>query len=94
VLAERPLDPVHAAEPAAGLQHARELVEQRGLDPASLTWLVLHETLEEEHADESMALARMLPDDPAAHAVVCAGATALQAAGYRYFDDLYEVLFR
>lgn len=70
------------------------LRRQRELDPASLTWLVLHETLEEEHADESMELARMVPDDPAAHAAVCAGATALQAAGYRYFDDLYEVLFR
>lgn len=67
------------------------LRRQRDVDPASLTWLVLHETLEEEHADESMDLAAMFT--PAQHAAVCDGADALAALGRRYFDDIYAVLF-
>ena len=70
------------------------LRRQRDLDPGSLTWLVLHETLEEDHADESRTLARMTPSDPDAHAAVCRGAEELAALGGRYFDDLYEVVFR
>ena len=67
------------------------LRRQRDLDPASLTWLVLHETLEEEHADESMDLAAMFT--PAQYAAVCDGADSLAALGRRYFDDIYAVLF-
>jgi DMATS type aromatic prenyltransferase len=67
---------------------------QRDVDPASLTWLALHETLEDEHANESLALAAMLPRDPAAQAAVCRGAEELATLGFRYFDELYEVLFR
>lgn len=70
------------------------LRRQNQLDTESLTWLVMHETLEEDHANESMELASMIPDDPASHAAVCEGAKALATLGFRYFDDLYEVLFR
>jgi DMATS type aromatic prenyltransferase len=69
------------------------LRRQDQIDPASLTWLVLHETLEEDHADESMQLAAMVGADPATHAAVCDGAKQLAALGFSYFDDLYEVLF-
>lgn len=70
------------------------LRRQRDIDPASLTWLVLHETLEESHVDESLELAEMMPRDPASQAAVCRGANELALLGLRYFDDLYEVLFR
>ncbi|MBX3155172.1 MAG: iron-containing redox enzyme family protein [Deltaproteobacteria bacterium] len=70
------------------------LRRQTELDPAKLTWLVLHETLEEEHADESLELARMLPTDEASQAAACRGAEELAALGMRYFDDIYEVVFR
>lgn len=70
------------------------LRRQRDLDPASLTWLVLHETLEEDHASEAVDLARMTPPTAEAHAEICRGAEALAALGFRYFDDLYEVVFR
>ena len=70
------------------------LRRQRDLDPASLTWLVLHETLEQEHASEAVDLARMTPPTAEARAAVCRGAEELAALGMRYFDDLYEVLFR
>jgi hypothetical protein len=70
------------------------LRRQRDLDPQSLTWLVLHETLEEDHADESRVLARMTPPEPDARAAVCRGAQELASLGSRYFDDLYAVVFR
>lgn len=70
------------------------LRRQRELDPASLTWLVLHETLEEDHASESVDLARMTPQTAEARAAVCRGAEELAALGMRYFDELYEVIFR
>jgi pyrroloquinoline quinone (PQQ) biosynthesis protein C len=70
------------------------LRRQRDVDPESLTWLVLHETLEEAHANESLDLAEMLPRDPGSQAAACRGANELAGLGFRYFDDLYEVLFR
>lgn len=70
------------------------LRRQRDVDPASLTWLVLHETLEEEHANESLELAAMVPDTVLAQEAVCEGANQLAMLGHRYFDDIYEVLFR
>jgi DMATS type aromatic prenyltransferase len=69
------------------------LRRQSELDVESLTWLVLHETLEEEHADESARLAAMIPEDHEAQEAACRGAQHLALLGYRYFDDLYEVLF-
>ncbi|HEX3759783.1 MAG TPA: iron-containing redox enzyme family protein, partial [Kofleriaceae bacterium] len=69
------------------------LRRQRELDPAALTWLVLHETLEEEHAGESADLARMVPPTAEARAAMCRGAEELAALGMRYFDDLYQVVF-
>jgi DMATS type aromatic prenyltransferase len=69
------------------------LRRQRAVDPASLTWLVLHETLEIEHASEALALARMTPASPEARAAVCRGAEDLAALAMRYFDEIYEVVF-
>jgi DMATS type aromatic prenyltransferase len=69
------------------------LRRQRDVDPASLTWLVLHETLEQEHASEAIDLARMTPPTAEAHAAICRGAEELAALGTRYFDELYEVVF-
>jgi len=70
------------------------LRRQRDLDPSSLTWLVLHEALEEEHASESADLARMVPPTVEARAAMCRGAEQLAALGMRYFDELYQVVFR
>jgi DMATS type aromatic prenyltransferase len=69
------------------------LRRQHDVDPASLTWLVLHETLETEHASEALDLARMTPPSAEARAAMCRGAEELAARGMRYFDDLYEVVF-
>ncbi|HMG54771.1 MAG TPA: iron-containing redox enzyme family protein [Kofleriaceae bacterium] len=70
------------------------LRRQRDVDPESLTWLVLHETLEEDHAGEAVELAGMAPTTGDPRAAVCRGAEQLAALGMRYFDELYEVVFR
>ena len=69
------------------------LRRQRELDVSTLTWLVLHETLEEEHADESAVLAAMVPGDHESQEAVCRGAEHLALLGFRYLDAIYEVVF-
>jgi DMATS type aromatic prenyltransferase len=63
------------------------------LDVGKLTWLVLHEELEEEHADESVVLARMTPADVRSEAEVCHGAEDLATLGFQYLDEIYGVIF-
>jgi kynureninase len=67
---------------------------QQRLDPSSLTWLVLHEELEQEHANESAELAAMVPRQAEVFIQVQQGAEAIEALAWRYFDDLYALLFR
>ncbi len=70
------------------------LRRQHDVDPSKLTWLVLHETLEEDHAAESGELAAMLPTDGSSQAAACRGIEALTTLAMRYFDELYEVVYR
>lgn len=70
------------------------LRRQSELDVSKLTWLVLHETLEEEHADESAEIARTAPQDAESRAAMCRGIDALALDGFRYLDRIYEVLFK
>jgi pyrroloquinoline quinone (PQQ) biosynthesis protein C len=67
------------------------LRRQTELDVGKLTWLVLHEELEEDHADESVVLARMTP--AVAESEVCRGAEDLATLGFAYLDDIYGVIF-
>jgi DMATS type aromatic prenyltransferase len=69
------------------------LRRQSELDVSKLTWLVLHEELEEDHADESVLLARMTPADAASEAAVHRGAEDLATLGFQYLDDIYGVIF-
>lgn len=66
---------------------------QSEIDPRTLTWLVLHETLEEAHAGESLELARMAPDDAASKDAMARGAEELAVLAWRYLDDLYELVY-
>jgi hypothetical protein len=67
------------------------LRRQSKLDVGKLTWLVMHEELEEDHADESVLLARMTP--PELEPDMCRGAEDLADLGFAYLDDLYGVIF-
>lgn len=69
------------------------LRRQTELDVSKLTWLVLHEELEEAHADESAQIARIAPQDAESRAAMCRGIEALALDGLRYLDRIYEVLY-
>jgi DMATS type aromatic prenyltransferase len=69
-----------------------EFRRQDAVDRESLTWLTLHEDLEEDHADDSLTLAALLPDG-ASRAAAARGAEAVAAASQAYFDALYELCF-
>jgi DMATS type aromatic prenyltransferase len=59
-----------------------------------LTWLHLHENLELEHADESLALAQLVPETADAQAAVARGAQAVAEAGWEFFDGMYRACYR
>lgn len=67
---------------------------QEILDARQLTWLVVHEELENEHADEATKIARFAIKSTEDERALMRGARELAALAHRYFDDLYEVLFR
>jgi pyrroloquinoline quinone (PQQ) biosynthesis protein C len=60
------------------------------IPPAALEWLTLHETLEVEHVDESIALARAVPEGATA-AAAARGAAALGRAAWVFFDSLDDL---
>lgn len=65
----------------------------RPFDPSMLLWLTEHDELEGGHADESLVLARMVPEKPEAVASVQRGALGLQNALWESLDELYEMCF-
>jgi DMATS type aromatic prenyltransferase len=60
------------------------------LPSSVLEWLTLHETLEVDHVDESIELARMIPAGPKAERAAH-GAQRLAVCGWRFFDRVLEV---
>jgi DMATS type aromatic prenyltransferase len=66
-----------------------EFRRQREVAGDVLTWLTLHETLELEHADESLALCGLVPADKAD--AVWRGARAIYDLSWRFFDRMYEL---
>jgi pyrroloquinoline quinone (PQQ) biosynthesis protein C len=68
---------------------ADQFRRQDQIPPSELEWLHLHETLEVEHVDESMDLARLIPTGPASEAA-WRGAKALSTAARTFFDTLYR----
>ncbi|HZS35465.1 MAG TPA: iron-containing redox enzyme family protein [Polyangia bacterium] len=81
------------------LRLGEEFRRQNQLEGSPLTWLRLHESLEVDHADDSLRLARMLPrvaDGAEARAQIAdvwRGARGVVDAGHAYFDALYRVCF-
>jgi pyrroloquinoline quinone (PQQ) biosynthesis protein C len=71
---------------------ANQFRRQQAVGMASLEWLTLHETLELDHADESMKMAQRI-QEPADRAAAWFGGRAVHAAGWAFFDDMYELCF-
>jgi pyrroloquinoline quinone (PQQ) biosynthesis protein C len=74
-----------------------EFRRQDELDTSALEWLHLHESLEVDHADDSLSVAQVMPrsagsDTERAHlTAVWLGAEGVVEAGHAYFNDLYRV---
>jgi hypothetical protein len=70
---------------------AREFRRQALVEPESLVWLQLHETLEATHADSSGVLAQLVP--PEAAEAARRGAVGVYLAGWAFLDELYGLCF-
>ncbi len=69
-----------------------EFRRQSSIERSSLEWLTLHEDLEVDHADDSLALTALVPEGASTVAAVH-GALAIAAASRVYFDSMYQVCF-
>ncbi len=68
---------------------ADQFRRQSQIPPSKLEWLHLHETLEVEHAGESMDVARLIPSGSASEEA-WKGAKALASAARSFFDMMYR----
>ncbi|MBC7172086.1 MAG: iron-containing redox enzyme family protein [Polyangiaceae bacterium] len=59
------------------------------LDPAKIDWLTQHDELEGGHAEESLVLARFVPETPDAIASIRRGAMGTHDALWASLDELY-----
>jgi hypothetical protein len=71
-----------------------EFRRQRQLGGDSLQWLHLHETLEVDHAGDSLRLAGLVPPGGAALEATWRGASGVVAAAQEYFNALYALCYR
>lgn len=69
-----------------------EFRRQGQIDQSSLEWLTMHEVLEMDHADDSVSLAKLLPEGEAS-ALAVRGAEAVAEASRQYFDAMYALCF-
>jgi DMATS type aromatic prenyltransferase len=59
----------------------------------ALEWLTLHETLEVEHADDSSALARLVPRSGPALEAVWRGAEGIADCIWAFYDAMYRIFY-
>jgi DMATS type aromatic prenyltransferase len=71
---------------------ADQFRRQNQIPPSKLTWLNLHETLEVEHAGESMDVARLIPTGSSSEDA-WRGAKAIATASRTFFDMMYRQCF-
>jgi pyrroloquinoline quinone (PQQ) biosynthesis protein C len=68
-----------------------EIRRQGGISDETLTWLTVHERLEIEHAADSDALARLVPDQGPPLRATWRGAVAQWDALWQFLADVHEV---
>jgi DMATS type aromatic prenyltransferase len=66
---------------------------QQVIAPESLTWVTLHESLEVEHADDSLSLARLVPPSGLPLEAVWRGAQGIATISWSYFNAIYRICF-
>ena len=68
-----------------------EIRRQDAVSSKALTWLILHETLEVDHADDSLELAVLIPDRGPSLASTWRGATAQWNVLWEFLDDVRKI---
>jgi pyrroloquinoline quinone (PQQ) biosynthesis protein C len=71
-----------------------EVRRQNQIEFAALRWLTLHETLEVNHADDSLELAKLVPRREHELAAATRGATEHWDILWRFLDDVHEQVAR
>jgi len=71
---------------------ADQFRRQEAVGMASLEWLTLHETLEVDHANESLDLASYVEREED-RVAAWRGGRAVHRAGWRFLDDMYRLCF-
>ena len=71
---------------------AEQFRRQQAVGMASLEWLTLHESLEVDHAGESLELATFIEKDDD-RAAAWRGGRAIYTTGWLFFDDMYRLCF-
>ncbi len=62
------------------------------IDLSAITWLILHEEIEADHADESVVIARLADDSPGGLAAI-EGSRNARTASWKLLDDLYRLCY-
>jgi pyrroloquinoline quinone (PQQ) biosynthesis protein C len=68
-----------------------EIRRQNSVDQDALRWLILHETLEVDHADDSLALASLIPKRDAVLAQLWRGATEQWNILWEFLDGVATI---
>lgn len=68
-----------------------EIRRQDAVPSRALTWLILHETLEVDHADDSLELAVLIPDHGPSLASTWRGATTQWNVLWEFLDDVGRI---
>lgn len=71
-----------------------QIRRQSAISDADLTWLVIHETLEVDHAEDSLELAALVPHDESALLACQRGARAQWGILWAFLDDVHAVALR
>ena len=69
-----------------------QMRRQTNVSAEALTWLIIHETLEVHHADDSHELALLIPDDPISVQAAGRGARSQWHALWDFLTDVEETV--
>jgi DMATS type aromatic prenyltransferase len=63
------------------------------IELSAIAWLILHEEIEVEHADEALLVARFVDDAPAERSPAVEGARSIRVASWKLLDSLYQLCY-
>lgn len=72
---------------------ADEIRRQNIIEPSALTWIKIHEEIEDGHAEHSLSLAHLIPKSGQALEAVWQGAKFKYKAMWDFLDGIYRITF-